>query len=183
MGTKMKGIALVIIGFAVLTVLVISGALNPLASDLYKTLTDTSSSNESPTDTPTPSDKPVTPVRNISIYYTLETTQIIPSQYGDVEANSSSSFLKVSMDIENNGYDAGFSTNPALFNVRSDEVDYSVDVLGTGTLGQWRTSSVADGHSYSGTLVFQVPASESEFTLGYLQPISINRYKIFWIKQ
>lgn len=183
MGLDMKGIALVVIGFVVLAALLLSGALNPLMADLYRKLAGTSNSNSSAPDTSVPSDSTGTPqpIRNISIYYNLETVQSISSEYGPVEANSSNVFLKVTMDIENNGYGTSFSTNPALFSVTANNVEYSVDVLGTGNLGEWRTVNVANGDTYSGTLVFQVPGSASSFKLGYFQPISLNRFKIVWI--
>jgi len=110
----MKGIALVAIGFVVLAVLLLSGTLNPLMADLYRKLTGTSNPDESAPDTSVPSDSTVTPqpTVDISICYSFETAQSISSDYGLVEANSSCVFLKVAMDIENNGYDPVFSTDP-----------------------------------------------------------------------
>lgn len=178
----MKGIAVVIAGFAVLTILVLSGALTPLAGDLYRILTGSSNSTETAPDNSIPSDPTVAPqpVRNVSIHYSLEIVRSIPTEYGSVEANASNVFLKVAMSIENNGYENSFSTNPALFSLTANEVGYDVDVLGTGSLGQWRTTNVGNGETCNGTLVFQVPETAASFKLGYLQPISIDRFKIIW---
>ena len=178
----MKGIALVVVGFVALTVLVLSGALTPLAGDLYRMLTGSSNSNETAPDSSIPSDPTIgpQPVRNVSIRYSLEMAQVIPTEYGSVEANSSNVFLKVTMNIENNGYEDSFNTNPVLFSLTANEVKYDVDVLGTGSLGRWRTVNVENGDIYSGILVFQVPETAASFRLGYLQPISIDRFKIIW---
>ena len=183
----MKGVAIVVIGFVVLVALLLSGTLNPLMADLYRKLTGTPDPNEPAPDTSDPSDPTVTPqpVRNksILIYYSLETAESLPSNYyAPVEANSGYIFLKVTMDIENRGYDTGFSTNATLFSVTANQTTYSVDVLGSITAGQWRGADVENGQNFYGTLVFQVSESASSFTLGYFQPDLSNRFKIVWIE-
>jgi hypothetical protein len=184
MGTKMKGAIIVVLCFAALGVLLLSGAMNPLMADLFRKLTGNSDSNETtPEASETPDETETSqPSRNISIYYSFATASSISFGEDLVNPDSGSVFLKASMKIENNGYDSSFSTNPVLFSVTTNGTKYDVDVLGTGSLNKWRTLNVANGTSFTGTLVFQVPSTASTFNLGYYQPISLSRFSIVWIE-
>ncbi len=182
MVSRMKGIAIVAIGLVVLLVVLLSGALNPLMKNLYNILMGTSNPTETNTEestAPTISATPQ-PIRNITVHYSLKTEQSITYQGITVTPDPGNAFLKVTMKIENNGYENAFSTNSALFSATSNGTKYDPDSLGTGSLDDWSTVNVANGETFRGTIVFQVPETAASFTFGYLQPISVNRFTIVW---
>ncbi len=179
----MKGIIIVAAGFVVLLVLVFSGVLTPLMTTLFQALTGESNPNttEEPQESETPNFSATPQVsRNISISYTIKTAQFISSSIGRVEPDPGNLFLTATITIANNGYDSSFNTNPALFNLRVNNTNYSVDTLGTGILDDWYTINVANGETYSGKLVFQIPTLTGPFEFGYSQPISPYMFSIIW---
>ncbi len=88
------------------------------------------------------------------------------------QAESGKVFLEVNMTITNNGYDS-FNINPFYFSAATNNVKYSYD-SGTFSLHKWDTFYILNGETFVGTILFQVPASSSSFTLGYDQSSNFN---------
>ena len=132
--------------------------------------------------TPTPTLTPSSGV-NIAISYILTTesnfTWSVGSGYTSTQqADSGKIFVEIKMTVQNNGY-ASFNTNPYYFYLVTDSIKYTPD-SGTYLLDKWSTVDVLNGGTFVGTMLFQVPASASSFTLGYEQYLTT--YNIIWTK-
>jgi hypothetical protein len=120
-------------------------------------------------------------VKHIAITYSISTKQSITwsgsSGYSyDVQADSGKMFVEVKMTITNNGYDS-FNTNPYYFNLVANNVKYDHDA-NTYLVDDWDTVDILDGGTSQGTLVFQVPTSESSLSLGYER--AFTTYNVVW---
>lgn len=179
----MKVIIGLIAAFVFLTILVALALL--LANQQQNTNTLPTSSPSSiptlkPTIKPTPTSTPThaptpTPSINIAISYSNETVQSIVEPLGVDYPKSGKVFLVVNMTIRNNGYDR-FSANTFYFHVIVDKVNYNVD-RETYVVNNWNTTDVLNGGIFKGTLVFQIPANATSFTLGYGL---LANYNIVW---
>jgi hypothetical protein len=131
--------------------------------------------------TPIPDVSP-TPTSSIGITYSTLKTDSITYSLGsysyDVQADNGKTFVKVQMTIRNNGYES-FNTNPYYFYLTSNSIKYDID-SNFYLLDDWDTVDVMNGGIFTGTLLFQVPLSDSSFTVGYNAAFKI--YNVIWSK-
>ena len=95
------------------------------------------------------------------------------------EADPGYTYLVVSLDIKNNGYDS-FSTGHYAFSVVVNNAGYGVTYVGVEDL--LKVVDLLDGGRITGKLAFEVPKEVT--SLGYqLKYDAFKEYNIEWIKQ
>jgi len=128
-----------------------------------------------------PSTPPTT--KQIVISYSSTTTEHLGEWYEwygyEYEADPGYTYLVVSLDIENNGYDS-FSTGHCFFSVVVNNVAYNVIYVGLENM--LKVVDLLDRGRISGKLAFEVPKEVT--SLGYqLKYDAFKEYNIEWIKQ
>lgn len=118
---------------------------------------------------------PVT-TKEIVITYSSYTTD----QIGEWnKADQGYTYLVVSLDIENKGYDS-FNTGHCFFSVVVNNVAYNVEYVGLGNI--LKVVDLLNGGKISGKLAFEVPKEVT--STGYqLKYQTWKEYNIEWIKQ
>ena len=95
------------------------------------------------------------------------------------EADPGYTYLVVSLDIENKGYES-FSTNSFYFSVIVSNVEY--DTAWVALEDELKTVDLLNGGSTSGKLTFEVP-EEVTSTGNQLKYQAWETYNIKWIKE
>ena len=131
-------------------------------------------STSPPTGPSAPSTPPTT--KEIVITYSSYTTDKIVEWN---KADEGYTYLVVSLDIANKGYDS-FSTGSWFFSVVVNNVAYNVEYVGLEDM--LKVVDLLDGGRISGKLAFEVPKEVT--SLGYqLKYDAFKEYNIEWIKQ
>ena len=151
--------------------------LNPQQNDTEKPNSTTSS----PLPTTQPMPNSTTP--SVDITYNVLTKPSIGWNWssdfsGYVQSDPGKVFLVVNLTIRNNGYEE-FSTNPYYFDAVADGVRYGFDNR-TWNFANWEPLELTIGETYSGTLVFQIPATTQSVTVDYVR--ENHKYTINWTK-
>lgn len=116
------------------------------------------------------------PDKTIVIKYSCITTDQIGEWF---HADSGYTYLVISLDIRNTGYDS-FGTNPFYFSVIVNDVRY--DTTWVGLDDELKMVDLLDGGKISGKLAFEVP--EEVTSTGYqLEYQAWETCDIEWIKQ
>jgi len=151
--------------------------LNPQQNDTEKPNSTTSS----PLPTIQPMPNSTTP--SVDIIYNVLTKPSISWNWssdcsGYVQSDPRNVFLVVNLTIKNNGYEE-FSTNPYYFDAVADGVRYGFDNR-TWNVANWEPIELIIGETYSGTLIFQIPATAQSVTVDYMR--EYHEYTINWTK-
>lgn len=130
----------------------------------------------------TPGTTPAT--KEVVISYSSTTTDHLGEYFEYLEewmyeADPGYTYLVVSLDIENNGYDS-FSIAGGYFSAVVNNVAYNVVYVGLENM--LKVVDLLDGGRISGKLAFEVPKEVT--SLGYqLKYEGFKEYNIKWIKQ
>jgi len=151
--------------------------LNPQQNDTEKPNSTTSS----PLPTTQPMPNSTTP--SVDVIYNVLTKPSISWNWssdcsGYVQSDPGNVFLVVNLTIKNNGYEE-FSTNPYYFDAVADGVRYGFDNR-TWNVANWEPIELIIGETYSGTLIFQIPATTQSVTVDYMR--ENHEYTINWTK-
>lgn len=82
------------------------------------------------------------------------------------------------INVTNQGY-TSFSTNPEKFFITVNGANYTYSTAFTPQFGNWQNTVVANGATYSGTLVFNNPSTTNPFVIGY----NDSTYNIVYIQK
>ena len=112
------------------------------------------------------------PSSSVNISYNILTETSIGWNYssdysGYVQSDPGNVFLVVNLTIKNNGYET-FSTNPYYFDAVADGVRYGFDNR-TFNVGNWDLIDMLNGETFSGTLIFQIPATTKSIAVDYMR--------------
>ena len=140
------------------------------------------------TSPPTGPSAPSTPsaTKEVVIRYSSTTTEHLGEWFEYIEewlyeADPGHTYLVVSLDIENKGYES-FYTNPFNFAVIVSHVAYDPATPTWGMDDRLKTVDLLDGGRISGKLAFEVP--EEVTSIGYqLKYQGFKSYNIEWIEQ
>jgi Domain of unknown function (DUF4352) len=91
------------------------------------------------------------------------------------KAPAGKTYLIITMDIENRGYDK-FSTNPLYWEIDTNKRSYSTSMVSYSLKNRLDSVKLYDGGKITGSIAFEVPAGTKEYNLRYNAPGS--SYKI-----
>jgi hypothetical protein len=125
------------------------------------------------------------PAQNIMISYTGTVENGIDYTLGNypytAQPDSGKIFLVVNMTIKNNGYDK-FSVNPFYFHVIVNNIKYNYDSNTYYLADKLGSVDILNGGKLSGSLVFQIPSSDSSLPFNLTYDVPFVSYNIIWSK-
>lgn len=156
---------------------------NQITTNPTPTAIPTPTATYSPAPTPAPSS---TPTINIAVSYSLTTspyytwTGASGNQFKE-NADTGKTFVQITLTAQNNGYES-FNTNPNYFYLTANNIRYTYD---TGTYSidtqtKWATVDVLNGGTFIGTILFEVPNTATDFSIGYDRYFT--PYNIVWMR-